>query len=389
MKMKKIYIAISVLLVSLGNLSAQTDPRSIEADSIRMIRTSDSVTVSFTLRTGKRATRPNYDLVINPVIKNGDNKEQLPPIVVQGRRSKVIGARHELAGGQRHHEQKPVYVHPGESLNYTATLPYENRMRGSELVFEGVNIGCCSSAVVELGTVADNILHAEPQIETKMIQTTVSVPRTTGERLSRQQSFIAPASEFELIEQTPGDNRAALERIITENRHGSISVLFEKGISVIDRGFADNNQKLVELVSSVRTLLDAGDTAIAAIVIAGFSSPEGSSEINDRLAEYRAIAVKEFLTKNSRVDPKVIRIFNAGADWDGLRELVEGSEHGWKQRALDIIAGRSTGEDPLPNEDRLSGLKGLDGGEPYRYMLANFFPVLRQASYIKVYYENR
>jgi hypothetical protein len=124
------------------------------------------------------------------------------------------------------------------------------------------------------------------------------------------------------------------------------------------------------------------------IVIAGFASPEGSPELNDRLALDRAVAVKEFMMDNSSVEGRSIRIFNGGTDWAGLKKLVEESDIYRKQRIVDIIENT-----PVWDSRRGVGRRGelmrLDGGDPYRYMLTNFFPQLRQAAYIRVYYESK
>lgn len=414
--MKRINTIVLILLVSIGGLHAQAGPRSIKADDISMARSGENVTVSFTLTAGRKTTKAGYDLVVNPVLRSGvattaaataadptaapapasaSFQCPLPSVIIRGRRSKVLDARHELATGKRHYGQVPQYMRNGESLEYTATVPYESWMGGGQLVFEGVSVGCCTSAEAGLWLVADNILDAGPQIETRIMEIRSVLQHTTGDRLAEQYPFVAPASEFALIEQVLQQPRSTFEsgrsevsqQIIAEIRQGSVSVFFGQGLRTIDSNFGDNNRNLVELISAVRALASARDSGVAAIVIAGFASPEGSPELNDRLAWDRAVAVKEFLTKNSDVDPGTIRIFSGGADWARLRELVERSDLYQKQRIIDIIDNTPVW-DPQRNVGRLGELMRLDGGEPYRYMFTNFFPELRQAAYIKIYYKD-
>jgi outer membrane protein OmpA-like peptidoglycan-associated protein len=388
--MKKIYTISVVLLVWVGGLSAQSNAGSIRTGDIRMIRTGDDVTVSFLLEAGRRSTaRASHDLVIEPVLKNGVSQRPLPSVVVRGRRSRVIAARHELGGGKRTREQSPMYMQAGESFEYTATLPYEEWMRGGELVFEGVSVGCCSSSEVDLGLVAGNVLYGEPRIEERVVEIpeVVAPPAvTTGEKLAARYPFVAPVEEYERLRAAFDGGPDMVQGAIGEIRGGSISIYFDQSVRVVDRNFGDNNRRLVELISAVRALASAPDSKIAMIVIAGFASPEGSPELNDRLAWDRAVAVKEFLTENSPVDGRAIRIFNGGADWAGLKKLVEESSIYRKQRIVDIIENT-----PVWDSRRGVGRRGelmrLDGGDPYRYMLTNFFPKLRQAAYIRVYYE--
>jgi outer membrane protein OmpA-like peptidoglycan-associated protein len=256
-------------------------------------------------------------------------------------------------------------------------------MVGGQLTLDGVSMGCCSSTEVPLGPLADNILYAERIIETRLVEVPVVVPHTTGEEMAGQYRFVAPAEDFTLVRealQNPGD-RAIVDRFIAETRQGSISIYFGQGLRALDDSFSSNNKSLVELIAAVRALILSGDSRVAAIVIAGFSSPEGSPELNDRLAYDRAVVVKDFLVDNTGVDPSVVRVFNGGADWAGLRKLVERSSMYDKQRVLEII--------DRGGADRLAMLRRLDGGRTYRYMLENLFPKLRQAAYIKVYYESK
>jgi hypothetical protein len=175
--------------------------------------------------------------------------------------------------------------------------------------------------------------------------------------------------------------------MIAVAREGSISVYFRQGDHAIDRNFGDNNRNLVELISAVRALSQADDSSIARIVIAGFASPEGATALNERLAHDRAVAIKEFLAGNSDVDPRTIEIYNGAVDWMGLKDLVEQSDIYRKHRIVDIIEHTPVW-DGYRNVGRLGELMRLDDGEPYRYMAREFFPLLRQAAYIKVYYEN-
>ena len=172
------------------------------------------------------------------------------------------------------------------------------------------------------------------------------------------------------------------QRMIEATREGSISIFFAQGSRTIDRNFGANNTNLVELISAVRALAAAGDVEIRQIVIAGFASPEGSVALNNELSHYRAVAVKEFLAANSDTDPSKIRIYNGGVDWTGLRSLIAQSDIYRQERLIDII-------DNTPVAGRLARLMRESGGGPYRQIERDFFPQLRQAAYIKVYFDNK
>ena len=404
--MKKLFFTLCILALAATTVQAQTDKHSIEATEIELIRTDGYVTVTFTLEAGKKSVKSGYSLVVNPVIRNGNNIVQLTPVIVQGRRSKVSAERHELATGQRTYQQAPFHTRTGESFPYRATVPYENWMSGGQIVLDGVSVGCCSSTEVALGPIANNILYAEPQTDIRIVEVPVVVPQvSTGEQLASQYAFIAPVSAFERARETPEGmfdydmplnlgkglttvKQNEVEKFINDTREGSISIYFRQGRRDLDRSVGNNNKNLVELISAVRALVASQDSRVARIVIAGFASPEGTLATNERLAWERAVAVKSFLTGNSDIDPQTVHIYNGSVDWTGLRELVAQSDMYQKYRIMDIIDNT-----PVWDSSRQVGRHGqlmrLDGGDPYRYMLREFFPELRQAAYIKVYYENK
>ena len=404
--MKKTLLLLLILWLGVTEIQAQIDTYSIGASDIELIQNGDYITVSFTLSVGRRATKSNYNLVVNPVIRNGNSGVQLPSVIVRGKRARIFSQRHELATGQRYYQQEPRYMAPGESIAYQATVPYESWMTGAQLILEGISVGCCSSTETPIGLIADNILYALPQTEIRVVEVPVEIQgASTGDQLAVQYAFVAPISDFEKARETPSGmfdynmplslgkgltdvRQSEVERFINETREGSISIYFRQGVRTIDRNFNQNNKLLVELISAVRALVASGDSRVARVVIAGFASPEGTLALNDRLAWDRAVAVKEFLTANSSLPPEIVHIYNGSVDWTGLRELVAKSDIYQKYRIIDII-DHTPVWDSSRGVGRHSELMRLDGGEPYRYMLREFFPKLRQAAYIKVYYENR
>jgi outer membrane protein OmpA-like peptidoglycan-associated protein len=404
--MKKLLLIVYASVLSAAPLGAQSGQRSVAASDIRLSVAGEYLTVSFRLDAGRRATPSGRDLVVSPVLRGGGGELSLAPVVVQGRRSKTVGLRHELATGMRRFEREPLRMAAGGSLDYTATVPLETWMRGGRLQLEGVSVGCCSAEEVRISTIAENILGAGRAGEATVVETPVVIPaQSTGEQLALRYPFIAPASELERIMREPAvtdydmpldlgrgtaparhRRTGETERIVAATREGSISIYFAQGRHDIDRNFGGNNRNLVELISAVRALAAAADVRISGIVIAGFASPEGGLDLNERLANDRAVAVKQFLLSNSDIDPHTVRIYNGGVDWAGLRELIDRSDLYRRRRMIEIIDNTPVG-DSTDKSGRLAQLRRLDNGRPYRYIETEFFPRLRQAAYIKVYYE--
>jgi len=342
---------------------AQKATPEINITDMQIKQQSDELNIYFVLHASKKATPSDYNVIIQPVLRQLPDSLLLPEIVIQGKKARISEQRHLLATG----EQRPdsvFYTENGESIPYDISVPYENWMAGSELILNGMSIGCCSVTEMPLGVLAENIL-SQPVI--------VKQPEAPVAAVVEVPSFVSPASEYKEGE--------------PQEREGALSVYFRQGKSLIEPEFRDNYNSLVELISTIRKINSSADSRVAHIVIAGFASPEGSPSFNEQLAGDRAMALKYFIADNGRMREDLIHLYNGAIDWEGLRILVSESNMREKTEIINII-------DNVPQRDsryqvgRLESLKRLNGGSPYRYMLDNFFPLLRNAAYVRVYYEN-
>ncbi|MDR1274534.1 MAG: OmpA family protein, partial [Odoribacteraceae bacterium] len=172
-----------------------------------------------------------------------------------------------------------------------------------------------------------------------------------------------------------------------EHRGTSITVYFPVGKSAIDLATGDNARSLETLLEAIRSLEGAPGNPRVRVLVGGFASPEGSTQLNEWLALERASALRDYLVARSRLTLDDVRVHGAGADWQGLRALVEDSRMPGRADVLRVIDTY-----PVWNHrarvGRLTTLVNLDGGRPYRYLLDRFFPRLRAAAVIRVFYEN-
>lgn len=419
-----ILITLSAWVLTASAASSQ-DQKSVQVTGIEIAHANGVVKFSFTLHAGSKVTSNSRSLVITPILQNGKNQTDLAPIVVRGARAKLADVRQAI--GQSNTMQ-PFYTANGKSIEYSTVVPFENWMIGSELVLNGISAGSGSGSIVNIGLVADNLLAGARPVEniTQVRQeplpyrpTTTTNPSATpsqttlpagqklsaGDELAARFSFVEPLSEYQKANQaatqqlfdynmplTLGTGTAQkeneVERFINMTREGALSIQFQPGSKVIAREFGDNNRALVDLISSIRALEASSDTKISHVIIVGFSSPEGTTDENEKLSLERATVAKDFLTANSEIKPETISIYNGSVDWVSLRKLVAGSDMADKYRILEILDNTPVW-DLSRKRGRLGELMEVKGGEPYRYMLENFFPQLRQTgAYIKVYYEN-
>ena len=175
------------------------------------------------------------------------------------------------------------------------------------------------------------------------------------------------------INATDGDN---------SGNNSNLTVYFRQGRNNIDLSYRDNSYSLNRFLTAVKELQNSTDSHVTKVLIAGFASPEGTAELNARLGQTRAETTRRYLIENGMLGAGQIELYNGRVNWTGLRKLVAQSNMPYREQVLNII-------DNTPDSRRQAELMRLGGGEPYRYMLNNLFPELRNATYIKVYYENK
>lgn len=399
--MKRFLLTYIILFASVPAMAQATN--TVTVSNIEFRRVDTVVNATFEVRVGKKATRSNYSLVMIPMLQHGVDKMEMPPVVVQGKKAAIAADRHEMAKGGNFDTSEATFTRNGETVGYKFSFRYEPWMSGSQFVFDGVSVGCCSATDAGIGLIAENVLPEPPKREVVIYETeteTIETRQSTGDKLAITYSFLAPVDDYESARKkaASGDlfdhanpsnvtNQHDIDRYIDENRDGSLTVYFKQGNSTVDPNFRSNYRSLNDLLTAVRMIESSEDSKVVRVVIAGFASPEGTASINDRLAWDRAVAVKNFLLNNSSLKGITVNIHNGSVDWQALRNMVAASDMYDKYSIMDIIDNT-----PVWNEQgqasRQTRLRNLNGGAAYRHMYEHFFPELRNATYIKIYYEN-
>lgn len=161
----------------------------------------------------------------------------------------------------------------------------------------------------------------------------------------------------------------------------ALRVNFCRDVTDIDPDYMENRAILEQVDHAIHLITADPNASLKKIVILGLAPPEGSVEKNDRLGTARAHSLKHIVSKWLQYDPDLFEIINVAEDWQGLKCLIQGSSMPNRWAALEIIDQYA-----IQNE-RQAKLMELQGGEPYRYMIEHFFPLLRDAVYVQIYYE--
>ncbi|MEG2856818.1 hypothetical protein [Bacteroides sp.] len=347
--MKK-YILSIVTLLSVSSLQAQivTDYKIKERDG--------KVSVSFSTQLPK--VKSNEKLTLTPVLYNGDKMKSLEPIVAMGCKRKISERRVGDAVNK-------------DNTRYTTTVAYEPWMSEVSLRIDQKTSSCCTEKVLHSYDVVTSIPIRYDVVISKMEPIVSEL--TSIQKIDTEGPYLYPMSEY----------RAITEDFDVLRAEGALIVYFKQGSMVIDPDF-ENNKKSLEQIRKVLALIEVDpQVSLGKIVLAGASSPEGSLLRNKDISLKRANALKSHLGEDVNSEAGLFETINIGEDWTGLRKMVETSDMQYKQQVLDII-------DNVPvRQGREKQLMGLKWGRPYNYMLAHFFPKLRSAGYIRIFYESK
>ena len=155
---------------------------------------------------------------------------------------------------------------------------------------------------------------------------------------------------------------------VNENTE-SVRIYFKQGSQHVDKSYMDNDEELSRLASLLEAYMHENAMERGVIGISAYASPEGSIQVNENLANARAQAVVNLLSK--RVGGEILyKIDYTGIDWKSLIDEVESNDQvPYRSEVLDIL--RNTPSTSVINgkvtNERNIQLQKLHGGEPYRW----------------------
>ena len=375
--MKKAIYIMTLLLFYTMSVSAQAAGGKVGITNLKTVETNGEVFISFDAKVAGNAVSRNTAHLLTPVLTGEGYRVELPEIIIEGRGSRTAMIRREWASGEALYSPDAFYAKNGETIHYSAKVQAQQWMQGGALQMEGVTAGCCSYTKEPAAVLASELhLYDVPMMEV-VTEIRRFKPQTVADSLSVMFPFVLPETMFD-----PEDPY----KIYDEERSNSLIVFFRLSKSDIDRSYMDNARTLTNLVAAIEMILGESASKVEKVVVAGFASPEGTLEFNEQLAFDRAMAVKRYLVSNTALRDPQVWIHNGSVDWRGLRLLVAGSDMADRDRILSIIDSIPAGDEA--GKTQFSQLRRLNDGKPYEYMLKNFFPLLRNGAFIKVYYSN-
>lgn len=171
----------------------------------------------------------------------------------------------------------------------------------------------------------------EPVVETPAI-TPDDIKNAVKDAMKEQEAATAEAIKAAVAE-------AAIEdSIVYSKNFANISFPISKSEKL-------DSQTNIDAINRASKEMRDG-SAVNKIVVEGYASPDGSKELNDRLAQERAEEAAALIKKELGTNVK-IEISSKGADWDGLIKAIEGSNLENKTEIANKIKNSSNREQTL------------------------------------------
>lgn len=164
----------------------------------------------------------------------------------------------------------------------------------------------------------------------------------------------------------------------------TVRIYFKQDYAVLDENYMGNKIALDLFRERIIKLYNTPGHRTHKISIISGASPEGRSDRNDQLSTQRAQVIRQYLIENTpQLPTEMFVVKSAGEDWDGLLHLVE-NRYDVPQRAevMDILRNTPVWvkKDGKIVDGKKRQLQNLGGGYPWRWMLTNLFPKLRQST---------
>ncbi len=363
--MKRFIYALTLLMATGSQVKARS-PR-VEIRQVAIEKHNGEVTVKF------EAISPtfpaDYSLTVTPVLYNGDQEWMtLEPLHLSGIRRN----RTETWNGRLYAGHRVMKKRNNGPVKYMTTFPYESWMQYVSLSVHLMAEGCCSVQTYPVEQVSGAFLLDYDLTPVYGIDL-LPYELTELEKYDLDNPFLHPSEDF----------HKRYEVLKNERHTGTSAVIFQVGSHRIDTGLRDNKKVLDAIAKAFELIEQEPRAVLSKIVIAGYSSPEGTLARNTSLGNRRAEAVKSYIrTLMKNPDPDLFELYNGREDWDALRKMVEQSDMPAGKDVLEIIDAYTPEQ-----EIRKTKLRQLAGEGPYRYMLEHFYPSLRSAGYVLVYYD--
>ena len=251
----------------------------------------------------------------------------------------------------------------GEPVTYVGEKAKENG-RTVNYKFGGTYSQSCSYDFVPAMATSELYLRFEARVGKKVIEIP-DLKIADGVRVTAE---LAQAK----------DNKTAttpdkFQRVIQELTEADIKFLIQ---SAELRSKETKSDEMKALQAAIKDAKDAENKEINKIEVAGYASPDGGMDLNEKLAQNRQKAAANFLKKDLKKNKVANEIQSniTAEDWEGFRKAMENSNMQDKDLVLRVLSMYS---DPEEREAQIKNLSSV-----YGTIAEEILPALRRSRLI-------
>ena len=319
-------IAAVVVLASCNNTLPQPEQINVNPSPLEKVGSKVNADITGTFPQKKFAKKGV--LVVTPVLKYGDGQEALgEPVTYVGEKAKENG--------------KTVNFKEGGTYSQSVSYDYKPAMRKCELYlrFEA-KVGKKEIEIPDV-KIADGIVATSELAEAKDNKTAATPDK--------------------------------FQRVIQELTEADIKFLIQ---SAELRSKETKSDQVKALQAAIKDANNAERKEINKIEVAGYASPDGAQDLNEKLAQNRQKAAANFLKKDMKKNKvsKDIESNITAEDWAGFQKAMENSNMQDKDLVLRVLSMYS---DPEEREAQIKNLSSV-----YGTIADEILPALRRSRLI-------
>ena len=163
-----------------------------------------------------------------------------------------------------------------------------------------------------------------------------------------------------------------------------ICIDFRVSSDVIDPAYSDNAARIKETIDFLKSIREDKTVNLIEVSFCGAASPEGSDQLNRRLARGRLSALERLVRKEVHIPDSLITRNDSYIPWENLKSQIEASELECKNEVIAILEEESKLVNyHQPNthiDNRIVKIRQLKDGKVWEQMQELFFEPMRNAS---------
>lgn len=314
---------------------------SLKVVNVSMVKKGGMMELAYQFDLSSMRLGSNERVILTPVLVGEGDSVALSPVVVNGRNAQIKYLREKkqrVEGAQViEYKKNNRTLWGGEDA-----VPYQQWMEVSRLTLREDLCGC--------GRLQDQAC------------------RPVGPEFDNRP---APAAELTFLSPQVEATKARAEE-------GSAFVDFMVNKTNILPNYRSNKAEIAKITGTIDLVKKDPLVSITEINIHGYASPEGSYANNKRLAEGRALSLKNYVKSLYTLPDRLFTSSATPEDWAGLRRLVEKSTLADKTAILGVI---DSNLEPDAKDQELRRKFPAS----YAVMLSEMYPALRHSDYTVKY----